>query len=1193
MYLKKLELVGFKSFARKTVLDFEPGITAIVGPNGCGKSNVSDAIRWVLGEQSAKALRGSKMQDVVFAGTDKLKPMGMAEISLTLGGCEDVLETEFDEVRVTRRVFRSGEGQYFMNKAPCRLKDIQRLFMDTGVGTNSYSVMEQGKIDMILSSRPEDRRMVFEEASGITKFKNDKKEALRKLEHTEANLLRLEDIIREVKRRMVSLQRQAGKARRYKELSARLRMLDLWVSKQRVAELDNKVRLATENLDQVHGEEKTLRQQLEEAEKQENLLREQLNTLDKDISAALEAASEARGQHTRARQSIEVNGERILELKHLSERDQRDRADAENRLNDHQKGLDQIVLRLERAIQERDAAEKQLIEETKQLREVEENTEAVRKTLAQLRSEGLNLESRGAKLQNELNALEAENRNAALRRERLAAEQASLQQAARLHEEHRLEMEELLKGLRAGVEQTREQVTRLEEERAGHRKSISDLAREKSELETALAKKEAQTQMLRESLDTSEDFDGGARWLLGAQEDGAPDTHDRILGSLAQRLQIEPVAQLACETVLRAWLDAVIVPDGQAAIDLLRMLTDRRAGSARLLAVTGPEPSPTPDGAGTPLIDHVQTAEELKPLLARLLSGLRLIENLDQVPAERAYGVSYVTQDGALLRADGSAEFWMQEAGETNPLARQTQLRTWERERDALRAKLSSLQETETRLGEQGQNAAIALGEARNELQAKQQECAQSEGELRMLQREVDQAHKRLETVSFELESLMKQKGSETERVQGIHKELEEVRTRQSDVRSQSAKDADQLRDLEAVRGKAHSEVADKRVAFSERRQACEHMEQTQQATEARIKEISSLIKERAEGVGSYQKRIDEITAATEDLKSQLDPLQKKATEATQLLDTSRSAQEKRRKELAEAEEERTRRRERLDSVLEKKSALDVEAAEQRVRRQNLLDRVTGEYRITADDLLIADEPEWDAEKGRPAQEELEINIAELRAKIEGMGAVNLVAIEELEELEERHAFLTQQQDDLVKGKEQLLEMIDHINKTTTELFSETFNKVNEAFQEMFKVLFNGGTAKLVLENEENVLESGIEIIARPPGKKLQSVSLLSGGERTMTAVALLFSLYQVKPSPFCVLDELDAALDDSNIGRFVEVVKGFKNDSQFIIITHSRQTIAAADVLYGVTMQDRGVSGIVSVKFSEYEKELVETGAP
>lgn len=1183
MYLKSIEMIGFKSFAGKTKLQFERGMTSIVGPNGCGKSNIADAIRWVLGEQSAKALRGSKMQDVIFSGTDTKKPMGLAEVSLTLADCEASLGTDYNEVTVTRRVLRSGEGQYYINRAPCRLKDIQRLFMDTGIGTTSYSIMEQGKIDLILSSRPDDRRAVFEEASGITKFKANKKEALRKLDHTEANLLRLDDIIREVRRQIISLQRQAGKARRYTAMRDKLRGYDIFHTRERLSELESKIRGAENRLSAVQEREEAVREETADLDTTATKNRGEVAAKEQEIGEAMDAVARARSELERCRELIRVNEDRVREIRALSERDSKDAEEATARCDQHRVILTNLEQTSKAAQGERDDAENQFKTNSELLGKIESGAEQSGQQLHRLRTDLVESESRGAKLQNELTDLEAEERTTVVRRERLSAEQAELRRATQQFSQRQSTMAERHEELKKLAAEKRETLAAAENDLAQAEEDSARIRQAIADLKSDAAAKQARIDLLEESAASGDGFPGGARFLL--EKNSRPGkAGEKILGSLAEHLWAKPAGEQALEAVLRAWLDAVIVSDEATARDLVRKISRARHGSVRILPLRAED---SPDNAPGPgpelLLSHVNCSENVRPLMERLLSHVYLVESDRDIPEFIDRSATYVTQDGVIWRGNGSVEYWMHEDQEANPLRIRQSLETSQRERAGIADDISRREselDVSVRRIEACKNR---IESARLEREAAYREVAVCEGETQVVEAEARQAQQRLDTVTYELQALNEQESSTEKRRAEILESLQELRSQQEQARRTIADETQALRTLEQERGELYNRVTEHRVHFAECRQRVEHLKSQHETQAARIKELETLIRERRAGLDSYQARISELERAAEEAEINLAPLGEEAGGLDRKLEAIRISRSDRLATIEKIDTELREKRGVLEELMKQRNELDVELAEQRMRRQNQIERIGTDYEISVEQVMEEPEPEWETES-RPDCEIIETMIGELRTKLDAMGPVNLVAIDEHRELEERYAFLTSEQEDLVNAKQQLLDMIRHINKTTTEMFSSTFNQVNENFQEMFKKLFGGGTAKLVLVDEEDVLESGIEIIARPPGKKLQTVSLLSGGERTMTAVALLFALYLEKPSAFCLLDELDAPLDEANIGRFVLTVQGFLEKSQFIVITHNQKTIAASDILYGVTMQERGVSTIVSVKLSDYE---------
>ncbi len=1144
-------------------------MTAIVGPNGCGKSNVSDAVRWVLGESRARALRGATMEDCIFNGTDSHKPLGMAEVSLTLADCEQALDIGLNEVSITRRVFRTGESDYFINKKACRRKDIHRLFMDTGVGTDSYSIMEQGKIDQILSSRPDDRRAVFEEASGITKYKTDKKEALRKLEQTEANLLRLADVIREVKRQIISLQRQAGKAQRYKTIQTELRKLDIYVTRnqltqldQRITEIKNQLEALRLKVDEAHGT-------IDSANNETDGLRAELQQLENAISSAMDESMRAKNELERAQQTIRTNTERITELESLAQQNTRESDTAREHLSGHQNALAEIVTQIETAEAEKTTAKAELEKATEQQRNTEAEVHTAREMLNRLRGESMELDSRIGRLQNELSEIDAKERASVIRKEQFAAEKSGLERALTSYQERQAQMAEQVESLRLAVTSQEQTLEELRGKRTSYAEQIQTLQNETAELSRQLADKNARLEMIAEAGD--EDFPAGARHLLETGD-------ENVIGPLAEQFTAAAGFETALEAVLRPWMDALVVKSRTGARNVLTLLAGSDHGAVRLLSADGDAPAASENS----LLHKISCADEVRPLAARLLANVFVADSLQAIPLTLPAGAVFVTQKGELLTAEGAAELWKPEEGEVNPLGRHHLREQLQNDIQTLEKELTEKSEQLEAIRSEQNGAGNALETARGELDNRRRALAVQEGEAQVIARELKTAQDRVETVTFELNALVGEKGDGEDRRTAVAREGAEAREKLTQTRQQISTQAEALNKLEERRAEVLSETSECRVQYSQREQRLESLLSRRQPLEARLKELQDVIEERTRGVNSYQERIAQLKQTSTSAEEQLNGLTESVAASETKLSEARQIRESKTVALSEREHSLRALQQKLEELQGSKTAFEVELAEQRMRHQNAADRLTSTWHITLEELSREPEPEWEDE--RPDMEELETQVAEHRAKLDSMGPVNLVAIEEHAELEERFAFLNQQEDDLTKAKTQLLDMIKKINETTTELFKDTFDKVNANFGEMFKQLFGGGAAKLVLVDEEDILESGIEIIARPPGKKLQTISLLSGGERTMTAVALLFSLFKVKPSPFCVLDELDAALDEANVERFVKMVKTFLVDSQFILITHSRQTIAAADVIYGVTMPNRGVSRIMSMKFADYQ---------
>jgi chromosome segregation protein len=1200
VYLKQIELIGFKSFAEKTRLQFEPGMIAIVGPNGCGKSNISDAIRWVLGEQRPTALRCAKMADVVFNGTDSRKPLGMAEVSITFADCEGFLETEFNEVTVTRRVFRSGEGQYFINKTPCRLKDVQRLFMGTGIGTTSYSVMAQGQIDIILSSRPEDRRIVFEEAAGITKFKADRKEAMRKIDQTDANLLRLADVIREVKRQIGTLQRQAGKAQKYKELRDELRGLDIFLTRRRLAALDIRIRELDTTIHALHEQWSSHQEFVAEAEAESSRIHGLIHETEERIANLTEQATQADNRYLRAQEVIKVNEQRIAEYRAWAERDNRE-------ISETRTQIEQLRLQQESLTQKRLLLQQNEEVEQKALKEAQTQFDAhrlqIEQTRAQLqqdRQKSVECERRTAQIQQELADMEARQRELLMKRDRLAAEHGQMQETLAATEQACAEVQARLDTLTAEVAATDERFEARNAEQAAVAEELNTLQAESARLQSEAAAKRAQIELLKDAGEARDDYAPGSQLLLDPANPLGLEPQT-VLGPLAEMFNAPPDLRLALEAALRAWLDAVIVRDAESARQIFALLLARGTpAAARVIAASSqglsggvdPDAPLSPPSPGlTPLLDRVTVEEPFSEAARRLLGTVFLAESLDAVPAVLPAGCRVVTRDGVIAHADGCAELWMPDSPVSSPLARKLLAAEAADQLAVLETTFRTTRTRQEQLAARSAELSLNLTQMRKTLDENRRRAAQAEGEHQSVSRDAERARARLDHVSRELGALNEQTSGDEE-IRAAHtNELDELTVMRASLLERIAENSTLLQEREGVFSELSHTLTECRIRVSSVSQQIEHAVGQREAIQTRMDELERTVQGRNRGVMSYDESIERLAQEIASLEANLDPMRITAETLHQKIEETRRERAARQSDLEKTDATLTERRRELETVREQRSRAEIDLAESRIRRQNHLDHVYNEYGLSPEELVAHADPAW-KEGGPPPISEIEARTTSLNADIQALGPVNLVAIEEHKELEERYSFLKAQEEDLLKSKEQILELIAMINKKSSEMFQSTFDQANAHFSTMFTRLFNGGQAKLVLlENAEDPLECGIDIIARPPGKRPQSITLLSGGERTMTAVSLLFAIFMIKPAPFCMLDELDAALDDSNIGRFVQTLKDFLKHSQFLIITHNQHTIASSDIVYGVTQQEKGISKIVSMRLKEIGIKPLELG--
>ena len=1092
MYLKQLDIVGFKSFADKTRLTFDPGLIAIVGPNGCGKSNVSDAIRWVLGEQRPTALRCSKLVDVVFNGTDTRKPLGLAEVSITFADCEKELGTDYHEVTITRRVYRDGSGEYLINKQPSRLKDVQHLFMGTGIGTSSYSVMAQGQIDAILSSKPEDRRAVFEEAAGITKFKADRKEALRKIEQTEQNLLREADVLREMKRQIGSLQRQVGKAEKYKELRDQLKGLDIYVSKQRIHDFDQKLELNASNRQEIDKAITEATEVVVAAEATQQQLHNEIHELEERLQSLASEQAAADGAFQRANEVIGVNAQRIEEYRSFAERDGREIADTRRQLEDIKMQAESLAQKTQLLSDSLAAARDALEEAEGVFKASQQKIDALRLEVQTSRTQSVQCDRRAAELRDEIARMEAAAREAIIRNERLAADEAQLKLSVEAADRNLAE-------IKAKADAARELEQTYAEAHAKARGDLDDLrarieeARDHlGEMQAEVAAKEAQLEMLKD----------------------------------------EAAAKIVLEGILES---------GE--------------GDVRVIAVeTGREGVTVAEGER--LVDHLPLSEEQRPMAEDLLGDVVLVGG-----AEGKWNLSASVESAS---------------GKKSPITEA------ELSLEELRNRIASAKDVLTNGAEKVSELQAALQEAETRLSEARRAAAQAEGEESMVKRDADTVKSRLASVSAELQSVLQANADDAEKRKQLAQDLEDTIARRDALMDAVATKQDELQMLETENVRESQMLTERRIAASQMEQELSFVGQQSASAEQRLGELQHAIEGRESGIRGYEDSIRRLTEESGDLLQSLDELKARAADCHVRMDEERSRRAGMMQRIAAADAEVATKRAGLDQARDFRGKLEVEAAEATMRRQNIYEHLQDEYGLFADAVLREPDPEW--KNGVvPPMSELEGKVSRLQAEIAALGPVNMVAIDEYRELEERYAREKAQEEDLIAAKAQIMELITNLNTTSGEMFRSTFEQANKNFQTMFSKLFGGGEARLVLlENEEDPLECGIDIIARPPGKRPQSVTLLSGGERTMTAVALLFSIFMIKPAPFCMLDELDAALDDANIGRFVEQLKEFLVQSQFLIITHNQHTIAGSDLVYGVSQQEKGVSRIISMRLAD-----------
>jgi len=1204
MKLKKLILSGFKSFADRTEFEFDAGVTCVVGPNGCGKSNVVDAFKWVLGSQSAKSLRGMEMMDVIFNGSATRKPCGMAEATLVFDNTHGVLQIDLkndgqsiatDTVSITRRLYRSGLSEYLINKAPCRLRDIKEMFMDTGVGVDAYSLIEQGKVEVFLQASQDERRSIFDEAAGISKYKARKKEAMRKLERVEQNLLRLNDILQEVEKRLRSIKYQAGKARNYQtycEQLKEMRSLHFLAQYHTLSagrgNLSARLDAATDGLSAV-----TVRiDQLEAAGSASEVEAVDLERAARDLQGRIASLG---GQITTCQQRGDMLTARLKEL--------------DEQILSALGRSEELEAKIEAALCQQAQREVQL----RQLQQSGTDLEDRYKTARELCAAGelqrthlqaqledaktgtIDLFRRTAQLHNEINGLGIRRENLHGQRHRLTGRAAQIEDslAAALTEKAQVEakLQDVMGGL---AESTR----RLDETREASRRvhdGQQQLSRDLSDARERRSGIQSRVQALGEMQDRLEGVQAGVRHVVEARRAGKVTS---IRGMIGEMIETD-MAQAALVEAALAGADQQLLADSfeklAAEAPVFREILGKNS-SVEVLCLDRLEPLCSDlDAASCPfvlgrVIDYIRYEPNLAPLMWRLLGQTLAVETLDD--AQRAAeqlgaGCRFVTAGGEVLEPDGRVRFGAagRAAGVITRRSELAELQAAQVRLDELIEQLegrcASARNEMQHLDELQQGLRTAIYEANTQRVQCQSRIDQLDEQVGSLRREQPIIAGDIECLAAEieatvraehdarrkadeLEDLNRRRQEETAR---LEKDIEDARLRQQEV-------TDQLTEMKVALAAVQEKKRSAREAMDAAARSAEAMRHDLDNDRKQIELDRQRKADAAEAIEKTAREVDTLYAQQQTLGTEFDEVEQSRFGLSGKLDEIKVLLAERRKQHA--------------AEAELVNQIKIELGEVDVRIENLISRAAEEMSM---DLLVLsqkyrhdDQRDWQA---------VENEIRQLREKIERLGNVNLDAITEQDELEKRHEFLGGQIKDINESHHQLQNLILRINRESREMFIKTFEEVRGHFQVLFRKLFGGGKADIQLINPEDVLESGIEITARPPGKETRTLTLLSGGEKTMTALSLMFSIFKCRPSPFCLLDEVDAALDEQNTERFARLVAEFIDTSQFLVISHAKRTMAMADVLYGVTMQEPGVSKRISVRFEDAERHITRQAEP
>lgn len=1178
MYLKRIEMQGFKSFADKTVLEFKPGITTVIGPNGSGKSNISDAIRWVLGEQSMKSLRGAKSEDIIFAGTQARKSLGFAEVSIVIDNNDNKLPIEYSEVTVTRKIYRSGETGYFINKVPCRLKDILELFMDTGIGKDGYSIIGQGKIDEILSNKSEDRRHIFEEAAGIVKYRTRKQESEKKLEQTKLNLLRINDILAEIEANIEPLKLQSDKAKQFLDLREELKSIEVGLFiynintyKEKLEQLVKDEDIITSQkeaedskMEALQASKEELRQVVDDItaqiENMQNIGFESSNKIEK-INSEIGISNERIQNNTANKQRLEAE---ILEVKSRIEElkeEQRQKLEKKTNLTSNKEKFEKELAEKEAELAElsKKLSAKELeIEGKKQI--VQNNIDKKYEFAAEINTQDVNyenLEKHKKQLKNEIDSVISE-----LDSTRYGKNEIS-KGFYDIESKRNIAVEKLEKSVQA-KEQNMQKLKQYEDEI--------------SKLTYTQRMKQARHQFLIETEKEKEGYNKTVKSLLVACDKDS-NLNKGIHGVLANLISVEKEYETAIEMCLGQSLQNIVTSTEQDAKKMIEYLRTNSLGRASFLPIASVQGKKLDkltkmDGVIGIASDLVKCKKEYEQIILSLLGRTVVVEDMDTAIAlakKDKYSFRIVTLKGDIISSSGSISGGSVQTKTVNILGRSREIEDLEKELKKLEKQIAdktaekeeyassigdSIEET-AKLEKELQEIEIVYATEKQKMVAVEENITRLENRLAKLKEEVTQTEKQKE----ENRLLKEQKETEiqtlTQQIEELNKVIEEFALNNKD----NQKYIDDL----------NFDITNLKISVTSFDESESSIEEMVERISQDIKNNEQSIENKNQNILAINEENTKLEQTITEYNAQIEQIKQEVTNSGTKVEELKQERIAKNEKLVNTENEIQSQFSTLESLKEQIIKLDVKKTKLEQDLQQVVESLWNEYELTPNSTEEYQKP------NNVATAQKQVN--SLRNKIKDLGSINIDSIEEYKKTKERYDFMSEQRLDLENTASKLRKIIGDMTTTMQNQFKEKFELINKNFNEVFTELFNGGKAELILENEENILECGIDIRVQPPGKKLQNMMLLSGGEKAFTAIALLFAILKINPAPFCILDEIEAALDDVNVYRFAEYLKKFCKQTQFLVITHRKGTMEAGDSVYGVTMEENGISKLLSIK--------------
>lgn len=1178
MYFKRLEMHGFKSFAEPVVIEFHEGVTCIVGPNGSGKSNISDAIRWVLGEQSPKMLRGGKMEEVIFSGTASRKSRGMAEVTLVIDNSTGILPIDYNEVAITRRMYRSGESEYLINNNHCRLRDIRELIMDTGIGVDGYSLIGQGKIADIVSSKPESRREIFEEAAGVVMYKSKKAESERKLAGANANLERVNDIIGEIEGRIDGLREDSAKAKEYLELKDRYRELEINITLKNVEKLDSSNSTLKEDADQLAENIEKLtakKKEMDEKLTEGRARNESLEQLGSDARDKLLSKVEEINKLTNKSQ---LDSEKAAAIDRDYARISEEISQLEEKLAREAENAESLEANKDAVLAELKAEEDKLGEKVEAYNRVTEESLKLSETIENAKNQMFSLHSRVSAKRSEAKSMESYKESLAKRKEQILSEGAEIQESTKAFREAVEKAEARQKENMRLVDESAEELKSVREDSIFRNNNIKTLTAQAEDIRIRAGQLTARKKTIEEMENNYEGYNGAVRFIMKSNIKG-------IDGVVAELMKVPAGLEIAVETALGAGMQNIVCEKDANAKEAINLLKSNKAGRLTFLPIESVKASPVNVSraiSGAPgfrglAADLVEYDGKYESVFRYLLGRVAVVDNMDRAVAlskAAGNGLRFVTLDGEIINASGAITGGKYKNATANLLARRSEIEKLKQDIDSMKEEYKGVEEQLDSEKKKAEELASKIEDIETRRRDLEIEAADISAKLNMLAESGKDAEQNTAKKERELAAIEQDFENAVKMSEEAFRHADEA---EAEIERLNEEINGKLEEYEKIKEKvseAAEEITAARIAKTDRDNKFESVCQLLSRVQDAIDDFTIQIDDRNDMLEVLEQEKNKLLFNSEDVGDTVKALSEEKMELEDYI--ARISQEKAVlvEELNTLNAEYYSVGDSLNAYQDQKYQQEIKLAKNETQLDTIKEKLWDEFEISYAQALEFKKENFAL---APAVKESR----EIRNRMRELGDINVGAIKEYEQVSERYGFLTEQRADITAAMDELKAIINDMEKTIKTRFKENFDQIVVNFEEIFKELFGGGHAELRLDDEDNPLEAGIEIIAQPPGKKLQNINLMSGGEKTMTAIALMFAVLKTKPTPFCILDEVEAALDDANIDRFAEYLRKF-HEIQFAIVTHQKATMEHADVLYGVTMPEQGISKVLSLRLGD-----------